>query len=77
MVINDIQASLRALEIKFGEGARKLDERATRLKEEIHKMLGQIAKDFINLNSITVQHMEMHEKRTADQAHPRTFPPTA
>lgn len=77
IAINEVQASQRALEIKFDEGARKLDERAARLRDEIHKMLGQIAKDFLNLNSVTLQHLKMHEERTADQAHPRTYPHSA
>jgi chromosome segregation ATPase len=68
--INELQVSQRALEIKFDEGG-------ARLRDEIHKMLGQIATDFIGLNNVTIQHLEMHEKRTIDQAHPRTYPHSA
>lgn len=68
--INEIQASQRALEIKFDEGA-------ARLREDVHKMVSQVAKDFLNFSSMTAQHLEMHEKRPADQAHPRTFPHSA
>lgn len=75
--INDLQESQRNLEIKFDEGSRKIDERATRLREEIHNMLGQMASDFLALNAVTIQHLEMHEKRTIDQAHPRTYPHSA
>ena len=66
-VINDIQASQIALELKVEDNSRSLKRDMQNLSENVQNFTSE----FIDINWKTTERILMHERTTIDKAHPR------